>query len=1479
MTCKTSKYIGVTKNSCYLHELILALFFALLTGFFFFKILYLPETRIALSFLLAFLAFSIYCYLRFGKNMVVKFCVSSEIIKTFFFATYVASILAVILIPPTQNNLVYIDWNSVPWYSIVRAIASNLLVLFLPGFVILQIIKGERKLLVVETIVFSYLLSVFFTSLTSFTVILVDGKLSNYGMPALLVVNVSLLLLYSVKQVKEGYRDVREFRGNPFEALILLCLVGIVVVIMLLRILYARLLPWWDQMYHHGNAYNILVGGFPPTDYPWWYYIFAASYYLLSGLPSVNAAQSLRLLPIFTVLSFYMMANALLRDLDPKIPIISTIFAMFAGFGWIYAVYQELTMDLSPFAVLSKMWLKTYDMGMSPIFFGPTCRALGFPSLFTLIYFLKKPKWLNRRTDILSIILPAVAVTNGFMAHIAEVLFFFIMLPLLCFIITAQEENRWLRELNLSLLLGLATITVFDFISPSGYYSYFLMLMPLYLLIAVAFTLLLTKRSYINFFSRFSGTLASKIKISKFLLMLLLIYIYGFCFITWYQLLPTINSSNFQFLGVQITPWFLYPMLLGTPGLLSILSLKYLNRKTLSNFVPFIALATAALLLGRLQRFVTFFMYHEYRIVTNFLAIATSAFASFTFVKVVSKVVRFSPRRNRNLLIALLVLLIVVSGMPSKLYRYEMGFMLDATMTKLSDQEINALNWLRENANHNDVILTPSLYSSFTVNTLVGVETIGRKTFIGPHLSQVFFQPTDPQVLFYLLDKLNVRYVYVSYKDKPVSGTLTKLLQFLPTSLNNSRVVIYQVPSFQAPSSSPDSFLAFIRPSKPRLNHYYVYGLSMIALSDMPYKVFIESDHNQFNSSVIALFPYMVSEKHIDWVKKGGTLLVLRIDYSEFAVSGNIALSFDGVDDYVEVPDAPSLNPTEQITVEAWVKPYYGGSYPFVVTKGLSGTNRAWTIQFYEDTLRPVFVVHPTGETEKAVISPDEVSESEWHHLVGTYDGQTIKLYVDGELKATYTESFTINVVPAPVTIGGYITSNYLKGAVDEIRIYNRALTEEEIRYSYYMRIPLNTSGLVAWWSFNEGEGNSVSDAGPYRNNGIIHGACWVKGSNMLEESIKISYIGELAYVDEVLFGEDAVSIPRISVPLIRFRNASVDVLGYYSRDGVPIAPIAYQQKIGKGRVIYLEISPIFNAMAINSGLESGKALFSALASLMEKLKPFLPAPPKDHQKHIESSDLSYAIGKISLEGDIQINSSYISFLNASLLVSELNLSATTILINGREEKINTLRNIKLEKMEIEGIAYYEINATKVEIEPSESSGSYVPLKIYGPFNLEINASKSQATLHIKINGENQTTSITVLNGTLRLTIYNPPDECAHVVVMASQPNFSTEGKLSAEALNKPNSRVFNLLEREWYINGEFKIEYSSNGVIILSNSNYEFTETKKPRIYQLRYDEMNIPWLEIFGSKLHILWILIVLLILVNFIKFKVRIEMKWKS
>ncbi|MEK7214877.1 MAG: LamG domain-containing protein, partial [Chloroflexota bacterium] len=107
------------------------------------------------------------------------------------------------------------------------------------------------------------------------------------------------------------------------------------------------------------------------------------------------------------------------------------------------------------------------------------------------------------------------------------------------------------------------------------------------------------------------------------------------------------------------------------------------------------------------------------------------------------------------------------------------------------------------------------------------------------------------------------------------------------------------------------------------------------------------------------------------------------------------AFSFDGVDDYVQVPNSASLE-TPTISVEAWVNATAPGSYRYVVAKGASGVTAASYALYTGSTAGLYFYIFD-GLT--AVLSPNAgpgVWDGNWHHVVGTFDGSTVRLYVDG---------------------------------------------------------------------------------------------------------------------------------------------------------------------------------------------------------------------------------------------------------------------------------------------------------------------------------------------------------------------------------------------------------------------------------------------------------------------------------------------------
>ena len=156
------------------------------------------------------------------------------------------------------------------------------------------------------------------------------------------------------------------------------------------------------------------------------------------------------------------------------------------------------------------------------------------------------------------------------------------------------------------------------------------------------------------------------------------------------------------------------------------------------------------------------------------------------------------------------------------------------------------------------------------------------------------------------------------------------------------------------------------------------------------------------------------------------------------------ALEFDGLDDYVDCGNSASLNITHEITVAAWVNiDAVPADWTTVIAKGDS----AWRLSTYESETRFHFAV--TGPPDYfAVNGATQLGLNEWHHICGTYDGTEIRLYVDGQLDAqvAYTGGITANAYPVYIGDNSETAGRFWDGLLDDIRIYDCALSQSEIQ-------------------------------------------------------------------------------------------------------------------------------------------------------------------------------------------------------------------------------------------------------------------------------------------------------------------------------------------------------------------------------------------------------------------------------------------------
>ncbi len=153
------------------------------------------------------------------------------------------------------------------------------------------------------------------------------------------------------------------------------------------------------------------------------------------------------------------------------------------------------------------------------------------------------------------------------------------------------------------------------------------------------------------------------------------------------------------------------------------------------------------------------------------------------------------------------------------------------------------------------------------------------------------------------------------------------------------------------------------------------------------------------------------------------------------------ALSFDGVNDLVTIADAASLDLTTGMTLEAWVRPTALSGWRTVAMKEVSG-GLVYALYAHDNAPKPAVYARIAGKSLSDTTSGTaSLPLNTWTHLAATYDGTTIRLYVNGVQTGSRAASGSIAGSSSPLRIGGNaVWGEHFAGLIDEVRIYNRAL-------------------------------------------------------------------------------------------------------------------------------------------------------------------------------------------------------------------------------------------------------------------------------------------------------------------------------------------------------------------------------------------------------------------------------------------------------
>jgi len=251
---------------------------------------------------------------------------------------------------------------------------------------------------------------------------------------------------------------------------------------------------------------------------------------------------------------------------------------------------------------------------------------------------------------------------------------------------------------------------------------------------------------------------------------------------------------------------------------------------------------------------------------------------------------------------------------------------------------------------------------------------------------------------------------------------------------------------------------------------------------------------------LVAYYPFNGNAEDISGNGHHGTVHGATLTTDRFG-NTNGAYRFDGINDFIRIPHHSSFNVSTELTLTAWVNSDNMAKFDqdFFCK---NNDARAYALNLNEDYESPqnykfCFLVSTTHRRQ-FLYSDEHFDSNRWYHVTGVYDGNNVRIYVDGMLEGETPLQGTVKSNSDPLTIGSHTggSGEYFDGMVDDVRIYNRALSESEILALYHDEDPKKVSIIVG--------------AGPGRQN---------RARVLVYDSEGNKQTGFLAYFGEDMYG------------------------------------------------------------------------------------------------------------------------------------------------------------------------------------------------------------------------------------------------------------------------------------------------------------------------------------------------------------------------
>jgi len=202
-------------------------------------------------------------------------------------------------------------------------------------------------------------------------------------------------------------------------------------------------------------------------------------------------------------------------------------------------------------------------------------------------------------------------------------------------------------------------------------------------------------------------------------------------------------------------------------------------------------------------------------------------------------------------------------------------------------------------------------------------------------------------------------------------------------------------------------------------------------------------------------------------------------------------LKLDGNGDYINVTHTPILNPANELTLEAWIY-LVDNVNEFIIGKENSTEGK------YRLLVNNAGKLEFELNNQFTVVSTSALSKNQWYHVAATFDGSSMKLFINGVQNAMQTFApFTIQANTDNLRIGRSYQFTYFNGMIDEVRVWNIARNESEILSAKNQALTGTEPELILYFPFLTGSGNMIADASLYNHDGILFGNPVQQGSTV----------------------------------------------------------------------------------------------------------------------------------------------------------------------------------------------------------------------------------------------------------------------------------------------------------------------------------------------------------------------------------------------